>query len=89
VLGKAGLSEDVLEADCTFFKVLIAFPKHERSQILLVCEFLSGIHTICSLWFGCEGKGEKKRVVFYEEEQLEVFVDRCTIGKNSKHCSSI
>ena len=34
VLGKAGLSEDVLEADCTFFKVLITFPKHESSPIL-------------------------------------------------------
>ena len=36
MLGKAGLSEDVLEADCTFFKVLKTFLTHESSQILYV-----------------------------------------------------
>ena len=32
VLGKAGLSEDELEADCTFFKVMITFLK----QVLFI-----------------------------------------------------
>ena len=57
VLGKAGLSEDVLEADCTFFKVLITFPKHESSQT--ACEFVPGIHTILFVVLFVKGKGKQ------------------------------
>lgn len=70
MLGKAGLSEDVLEADCTFFKVLITFRAHESSQILYMnsCrEFLQSI----SWFFVCAGKGKEG---FYLEKSVMKFL---------------
>ena len=84
VLGKAGLSEDVLEADCTFFKVLITFPEHECSQILYVksCrEFLQSIFVWC---FVCEGKGKGKEGFYLEKSLMKFFVEQCTYREKVK-----
>ena len=47
VLGKAGLSEDVLEADCTFFKVRVLMPFSENSFVNVSGMALSLCGDVC------------------------------------------
>ena len=65
MLGKAGLSEDVLEADCTFFKVLITF----RTYCMRIR--VGNSYSLLVGFFVCAGKGSEG---FYLEKSVMKFL---------------